>query len=163
MKISNFKFQISNPFSLTCLLLCIGVMITSCSQSSVRETAHNHEAQKQEPSPSATALTRRIPAFFKEPPDVKSLPPTLPPEQYQGKIRDAYQVARDIPQTLAQLPCFCYCDTIGHKSLHSCYEDEHSTGCTVCLDSALLASKLKKEGLSDQQIREKLIAKYSSF
>lgn len=92
-----------------------------------------------------------------------NLPMTMPPQQFEGKVRQAYQVAKEIPQTLAQLPCFCYCDTVGHKSLHSCYETDHSAGCTVCVDSALLASQLKKQGLGDEQIREKLIAKYSGF
>ena len=59
-------------------------------------------------------------------------------------------------------PCFCYCGAIGHKSLHSRYEDEHSAGCTVCVDSALLASELKKQALGDAEIRNRLIAKYGS-
>jgi hypothetical protein len=148
-------------FSLACLLLCPIILASACHQNSANNASHNHQAQQSGSSP--TPMTRRIPAYFKEPPDVNSLPPTLQPEKFQGKTRDAYQVAKEIPQTLAQLPCFCYCDTIGHKSLHSCYEDEHSTGCTVCQDSALIASQLKKEGLSDSEIREKLIAKYGGF
>jgi hypothetical protein len=88
------------------------------------------------------------------------LNPTLSPDQFSGKVKKAYQVAKEIPQTLAQLPCFCYCDTIGHKSLHSCYEDDHATGCTVCVDSALSASELKQQGISDGEIRDRLIAKY---
>jgi len=143
------------------LFLCLVLSGAACRQGTAEQTAHNHQAQQ--PSPAATALARRVPAYFKEPPDVKSLPATLPPERFDGKIRQAYAVAKEIPQTLAQLPCFCYCDTIGHKSLHSCYEDDHSTGCTVCMDSALIASQLKKQGLSDTDIRDKLIAKYSSY
>jgi hypothetical protein len=111
-------------------------------------------------SPSATTPARRVPAFFGAPPDVRTLPATLAPERFEGQVRLAYQVAKEIPGTLAQLPCFCYCDTIGHKSLHSCYEDEHSAGCGICLDSALMAYKLDKEGLAPMQIRERLIAKY---
>lgn len=55
-----------------------------------------------------------------------------------------------------------YCGAVGHKSLHSCYEDEHSAGCAVCVDSALFASELKQQGLGDAEIRDKLIAQYSS-
>jgi hypothetical protein len=84
----------------------------------------------------------------------------LPPENFTGETREAYQVARDIPVTLTQLPCFCYCDAIGHKSLHSCYETDHSAGCGICKVSALMAAKLKKEGLSDEQIRDRLIAHF---
>lgn len=141
------------------LLLCAASLVSSCNTNSSQNTAHNNQPQP-EASPSATALTRRIPAHFKTPPDPKALPPTLAPEQFTGETRAAYQVAKEIPVTLAQLPCFCYCDAIGHKSLHSCYEDDHSAGCGICKVSALMASQLKKEGLSDEQIRERLIAHY---
>ncbi len=126
-----------------------------------RAESHN-VAQQSQPQASPSALARPVPAHFTEPQDLKSLNPTLSPEQFTGRVRKAYQVAKEIPQTLTQLPCFCYCDTIGHKSLHSCYEDDHATGCTVCVDSALLASELKRQGLGDAEIRDKLIAKYSS-
>jgi hypothetical protein len=146
----------------SCLLPCALLLASACHQNSAGDTSH-HQTPQAQASTTATPLTRRVPAYFKVAPDLNSLPPTLAPEQFNGKIRDAYQVAREIPQTLAQLPCFCYCDTVGHKSLHSCYEDEHSTSCTVCLDSALVAGQLKKQGLNDHEIRDKLIAKYSSY
>ena len=58
-----------------------------------------------------------VPAHYETVPG--NLGPTLPPEKFSGKTRDAYQAAREIPQTLAQLPCYCHCDRgIGHKSLH---------------------------------------------
>lgn len=133
--------------------------VSACDSKS-QNAAHNHQTQQPEASPSATASGRRIPAYFKTPPDPKTLPPTLSPAQFTGETREAYQVAKEIPVTLAQLPCFCYCDAIGHKSLHSCYEDDHSVGCGICKVSALMASKLKKEGLSDEQIRDRLIAHF---
>ena len=140
-------------------LLCI----SGCRQENAGTAAQAHDGHGGHPSPSAQVQARRIPAHFKEPPDVKELPPTLDPAQFKDKVREAYQVAKDNPQVLAQLPCFCYCDTIGHKSLHSCYEDEHSTGCTVCIDSALTAKALTKEGKSPSEIRENLIAKYTKY
>ncbi len=138
---------------LTLCLLLFGVgLISACSQESGATDAKAHQGHAGHPSPSAQAPARRIPAHFKEPPDVRTLPPTLDPAQFKDRVREAYQVARDNPQVLAQLPCFCYCDTIGHKSLHSCYEDDHSTGCTVCIDSALTAKVLTKEGKSPSEI-----------
>ena len=139
------------------LIVSLMTALSACNR------AENHSAaQQQQPQVSPQTSKRPVPAHFTEPQELKSLKPTLPPEQFTGKVRKAYQVAKEIPQTLTQLPCFCYCDTIGHKSLHSCYEDEHSAGCTVCLDSALLASELKRQGLGDAEIRDKLIARYSS-
>jgi hypothetical protein len=67
-------------------------------------------------------------------------------------------VAREIPVTLAQMPCYCYCDRgMGHKSLYSCFEDDHAASCAVCVNEALLAYKLEKEGkLTTSQIRDRI-------
>jgi hypothetical protein len=89
--------------------------------------------------------------------------PTLPPERFPGKAREAYQVAKEIPQTLAQLPCYCHCDqSMGHKSLHSCFEDEHASMCAVCVNEAIAAYRLQKQGLTPAQIRDRVIAEYST-
>lgn len=103
----------------------------------------------------------RIPAYEKEP---SSLAPTMAPSQFIGKTREAYRVAKEIPETLAQLPCYCHCDqSFGHRSLHTCFEDDHAAQCAVCVDEALLAYRLQKEqGLSAAQIREVIIEKYSA-
>ncbi|HVG32044.1 MAG TPA: CYCXC family (seleno)protein [Pyrinomonadaceae bacterium] len=112
---------------------------------------------------SQTPVVARVPAHFEEVSSLSQLPPTLPPERFFGQARKAYQVAKEIPQTLAQLPCYCYCDeSFGHKSLHSCYESTHSSECAVCVNEALLAYRLQKEqGLNPQQIRERIIAEFS--
>jgi uncharacterized protein with PCYCGC motif len=144
-------------FTAITLIVCLMTSLSACNRPENHSAAQQHQPQVSPPE-----SKRPVPAHFTEPQDLKNLKPTLPPEQFTGKVRKAYQVAKEIPQTLTQLPCFCYCDTIGHKSLHSCYEDEHSAGCTVCVDSALLASELKQQGLGDAEIRDKLIAKYSS-
>lgn len=88
--------------------------------------------------------------------------PTLDPTQFTGKISQAYQVAREIPQVLDQIYCYCECqENYGHKSLLSCYVDLHAVGCDVCLDEALLASSYNnKEGYSIAEIREKLDQRY---
>jgi hypothetical protein len=62
------------------------------------------------------------------------------------------------------LPCYCHCDEgFGHKSLHSCFVDDHASHCAVCVDEALLAYKLQTEGgLTPEQIRERIVAQYSA-
>ena len=98
-----------------------------------------------------------VPAFYETAPDRASLGPTLAPEKFEGLTRDAYRVAREIPVTLAQMPCYCYCDRgMGHKSLYSCFEDDHAAHCAVCVNEALLARKLEKEGMNVTQIRERI-------
>jgi hypothetical protein len=53
--------------------------------------------------------------------------PTLDPVQFVGKAAGAHQVAREIPDALDQLYCYCECDKhLGHKSLLSCYTDGHA-------------------------------------
>lgn len=105
---------------------------------------------------------KTTPAHFETTPSRSSLGPTLPPEQFTGLVRDAYRAAREIPQTIAQMPCYCHCDRgMGHKSLHSCFEDDHASHCAVCVNEALLALKLEKEQkLSPAQIRDKIIEQF---
>ena len=120
--------------------------------------------RSREDAPQAKANpTARVPAHYEEAKSLTDLPPTLPPERFFGSARTAYQVAKEIPQTLAQLPCYCYCDeSFGHKSLHSCYETDHSSQCAVCVSEALLAYRLQKEQvLNPSQIRQRIIAEFS--
>ena len=104
----------------------------------------------------------RVPAHYKSAPARSDLGPTLAPEKFTGKTREAYMVVREIPQTIAQLPCYCYCDDgHGHKSLYSCFEDEHAASCAVCVQEALVAYRMEKEqGLTAPQIRERINATF---
>lgn len=105
-----------------------------------------------------------VPAFQTDPAALKNLPPTLAPEKFTGKQRLGYEAARAIPQTIAQLPCYCHCDKgFGHKSLHSCFVDDHAAHCAVCIDEALMALKLEKEDkLKPEEIRRRIIAHYAA-
>jgi hypothetical protein len=107
--------------------------------------------------------TARVPAY-QSAEESRRLGPTLDPAQFFGKAREAYQIARKIPATLAQLPCYCHCDqSFGHKSLYTCFEDDHASQCAVCVDEALLAYQLvREEKLTPQQVRDKVIEKYST-
>jgi hypothetical protein len=53
--------------------------------------------------------------------------PTLDPARFVGKAAIGHKVAREIPDVLDQLYCYCECDKhAGHKSLLSCYTDGHA-------------------------------------
>ena len=52
--------------------------------------------------------------------------PTLDPAYFTGKIRRAHEVAREIPEVLDRLRCYCQCEGLGHVSLLSCYTDGHA-------------------------------------
>ncbi len=124
---------------------------------------HAHTEPVVTASPSHGHSHNQVPAF-QTTVDATKLPPTLELKDFYGKTREAYAVAKAIPETLAQLPCYCHCDKgFGHKSLHTCFTDDHASHCAVCVDEALLAYKLHKEdGLSPEKIRETIIAKYSA-
>ncbi|MBI3989723.1 MAG: hypothetical protein HY347_08900 [candidate division NC10 bacterium] len=52
---------------------------------------------------------------------------TLSPSLFVGKAAWAHEVAKEIPDVLDQLYCYCECDKhMGHKSLLSCYTDGHA-------------------------------------
>jgi hypothetical protein len=57
----------------------------------------------------------------------RETPATLDPARFVGKAAAAHKVAREIPDVLAQLYCYCQCGKhMGHKSLLSCYTDGHA-------------------------------------
>ena len=119
-----------------------------------------HSAEHQS-APTSLAETKSVPAHYQTEPSANSLAPTLAPEKFTGKAKEAYRVVREAPQMIAQLPCYCYCDRgFGHKSLHSCYVDDHAAHCAVCVDEVLKAYEMQKRGLSPQQIREQIVAEY---
>lgn len=120
-----------------------------------------HTPTKSVPIVSETKKTLPVPAFQSEE-SVKNLDPTLSPDIFTGSAKAAYKAVKEIPEVIAQMPCFCRCDrALGHKSLHTCFKDDHGANCGICTNSALKAYKLHKEKkLTPKQIREELIAEY---
>ena len=55
---------------------------------------------------------------------------TLDPDLYKdAKVKSAYQAAKDVPWLLDSLLCYCFCEeSFHHKSLLSCYVDDHAAG-----------------------------------
>jgi|SRR5262245_23749569 len=147
------------------VLLLAAVLIVSSTQNNQSDsTATNQpEAPHNHATEPATSSAHAIPAHFETAPSRSALGPTLDPEKFTGLPRDAYRAVREIPVTIAQLPCYCHCDRgFGHKSLYSCFEDDHAAHCAVCVNEALLALKLEKEQkMTPAQIRETIVAQYS--
>jgi Protein of unknown function with PCYCGC motif len=86
----------------------------------------------------------------------------LSPALFVGKIETAYQVAQDTPDVLDQLYCYCQCDKhSGHRSLLSCYTDNHAANCDVCVNEALDAAQMLKQGYNMAEIRRQIDRKYS--
>lgn len=140
------------------IALFVMVALMAACGNSPSETAPR-SSHSQQPSSQTPA---RVPAHFENASSIGTLSPTLAPERFIGPTQEAYRIAREIPETLAQLPCYCHCDmSMGHKSLHSCFEDLHASQCAVCVSEALMADNLQKSGLTPAQIRERIITIYS--
>jgi hypothetical protein len=69
----------------------------------------------------------------------------------------AYELAAKIPNTLHQQPCYCYCDRMGHNSLHSCFEGTHGARCSTCLKELYYSFQQHQKGKTDAQIRARII------
>jgi Protein of unknown function with PCYCGC motif len=69
----------------------------------------------------------------------------------------AYELAAKIPIVLHQQPCYCYCDRMGHNSLHSCFEGTHGARCSTCLKELYYSYQEHKKGKTAAQIRAGII------
>jgi hypothetical protein len=105
-----------------------------------------------------------IPAYNAGPPPKGTkLPPILTKDQLWGPDAQypyqthAYELAAKIPTVLHQQPCYCFCDRIGHNSLHSCYENTHGARCETCLKELYYSYQQHKKGKTATQIRAGII------
>lgn len=145
------------------LVLGVAIAFALVSSSNRQPTTTGREYAAAPANPANSRQAARVPAHYDNAASARPFKPTLDPDLFTGITRQAYQVAQEIPETLAQLPCYCYCDQgFGHKSLHSCYETDHSAHCATCVDEALMAYQLQKEQkLTPAQIRDRIIERFS--
>jgi len=111
---------------------------------------------------SAQFTENEVPAYHPNPPAKTE---KLAPIASSGQLdqmnlkydfqRRAYEAAAKVPRVLYQLPCYCYCDrSAGHSSLHSCFEGEHGSHCSTCMEEAFYAYQMTKKGKTVKEIRE---------
>ncbi len=90
---------------------------------------------------------------------------TLAPQYFTGGTAKAYVAAREIPEVLDSLHCYCECKKHqGHKSLLTCFVTTHGRNCSICIDEAVMANKLHKKGYDVVAIRkavDKAFKKYA--
>ncbi len=83
--------------------------------------------------------------------------PILSSQRFFGVASRAYKVAAEIPDVMDSLYCYCNCMIhSGHKSLKTCFTNEHGANCGICIDQALRAYELHKEGKDILTIRKKI-------
>lgn len=105
----------------------------------------------------------RVPAYNQAPSKTDKLPPILPKENLWGENAQfayqthAYELAAKIPNVIHQMPCYCYCDRMGHNSLHSCFEGSHGAQCGTCLKEVYYSYDQTKKKKTVAQIRDGII------
>jgi hypothetical protein len=121
------------------------VILATIAWVSLRTTSEPAAPEQAVENPKAAAVLS--PALFTDP-----------------KARAAYQTAKDIPEVLEQLPCFCGCMmNMGHKNNLFCFTDQHGSGCDICEDIALDAREMHDRDVPIAQIQENIRAKYARF
>ena len=90
--------------------------------------------------------------------------PTMSPALFVGRASAAYAVAREIPEVLDHIHCYCECKKHhNHKSLLTCYVTKHGAECDICIDEAIRAYELYKEGKDILTIRKTIDKEFSQF
>ena len=105
-----------------------------------------------------------VPAYNAAPPPKGTkLPPILAKSELWGADAQssyqthAYELAAKIPNVIHQQPCYCYCDRMGHNSLHTCFENTHGAQCATCLKELYYAYQQHQKGKTASQIRAGII------
>ena len=78
-------------------------------------------------------------------------------------VKAAYRFAADHPEVLKNIPCFCGCAAMGHRSNEDCFVksregggivwEPHGARCRMCVDIADTAIKLHDKGTPTASIR----------
>ena len=111
----------------------------------------------------ALAQGDHVPAYRDPAPSAKELMPILPADQRVGENFKfpyqvhAYEIATKIPVVISQLPCYCYCERIGHSSLHTCFESNHGAHCGICMKEVYYAYQQNKLKKTPAQIRDGIV------
>jgi len=89
-------------------------------------------------------------------------------------VRAVYVFAAKHPEVLSHMPCFCGCETRGHKHNADCFVaardaqgrptawEPHGVGCAICIDVAHEAMQMYASGASIADMRATIERKYRS-
>ena len=91
------------------------------------------------------------------------------------KTQEAYRFAAANPEILAEIPCYCGCNAMGHHHNLACYVadmnaegevtkfDQHASYCTICIDITQDVMRLKRAGHSMEDIHDEIVNTYSKY
>jgi hypothetical protein len=89
-------------------------------------------------------------------------------------VQEGYQFAVANPGVLTQIPCYCGCGAMGHKSNYDCYVsgegadgdlafDNHAIGCSICVDISQDVMRLLVQGKDVAEIFAYVDNTYARF
>ena len=79
--------------------------------------------------------------------------PVMSSAFYTGKAAEAYRIAAEIPKIIDSQFCYCYCKKDHqHKTLLTCFTNEHGSKCDICINEVLYAYQLYKRGKTLDEI-----------
>lgn len=146
-----------------CVLVVAVAALGACSTNSDTKT---------QTVPQAGSATEQNPRFLAA--DL----PLLPQQIAMGPrpveiVRAAYEFAARRPDVMKFIPCFCGCESSGHKDNHDCFVggrnaegavtqwDLHGIGCAVCIDVAFQTRQMHAAGTALADIRDAIEKKYA--
>jgi len=87
-------------------------------------------------SSQASATSVATPSDWDLPDDLPALPlPKTPLPRPAYVVRAAYEAAARHPEVLGQVPCFCGCSRLGHRSNRDCFVSPREAGGSVAWDA----------------------------
>lgn len=79
--------------------------------------------------------------------------PALTSALFTGRAALAYKYAAEIPDVIDSQFCYCYCKkNHGHKTLLTCFTNEHGAKCDTCIEEVIYAYELHQQGKSVDEI-----------
>jgi len=138
---SNGKTQQAAPMGLKLVVAMLGVIVLVLGLVATRDANAHH------PEPRTGLTAQHVAAH----------------ERYADdpRIAEVYEMAAQIPEVLDGLYCHCDCSRhSGHRSLLTCFQDDHGAACDVCLTEAALAWRMTRDGSALSEIRRQVDAMY---
>lgn len=132
------------------------MFLFGCSQNPQTQTQPASLTSKESETERSTSTANTVTAKPDEKSDSKALAAKvyMPPKAI-GHVKMAYMAAKQIPEILQQLFCYCGCDQMDeHTSLFDCYKDVHSVDCNYCKGEAIMALKMNKNGCTIAEIQK---------
>lgn len=136
-------------------------------------TTEDEVPRPDRPAPPPAGEPTPVPPADAALPPLPSVPNLVP--RSPQVIRDAYVFAARNPHVLEYVPCFCGCETRGHKGNADCFVqsrnpdgsvrewDTHGMACIVCIDVARDAMQMRASGARVEDIRDAVESKYAAY